>query len=174
MDAAGDAAATDGRPVASFDQRFPELFALAMRPAWRLLSDRHEAENVAAEVLARALVRWRSLGASPTLPGWIVTVSTNLSIQHLRKTRRPPARLPGRGGDGPSIDARLDLVDAMLGLPRRQREAITLRYFLDQSEADIASTLGISVSSVKTHLQRGLRGLRRQLEDLTEVSVGVE
>ena len=39
----------------SFERRFDELFALAMRPAWRILGDRQEAENVAAEVLARAL-----------------------------------------------------------------------------------------------------------------------
>lgn len=45
----------------SFERRFDELFALAMKPAWHLLGDRQEAENVAAEVLAgsRAVERTR-------------------------------------------------------------------------------------------------------------------
>ncbi len=158
---------------ATFEERFPELFELAMRPAWRLLRDRQEAENVAAEVLARALVRWKALCGSPTLPGWIVTVSTNLAIQHLRKWSRTTVRQIAVTEEAPSVDSRLDLDVALLTLPRRQREAITLRYYCDLSEADIADTLGISVSSVKTHLQRGLGGLRRQMAP-REATVGVE
>lgn len=41
-----------------------------------------------------------------------------------------------------------------------------LRYYLDLAEAEIASTLGISAGSVKTHLHRGLAALGVQLEDL--------
>lgn len=158
----------------SFDERFDDLFALAMRPAWRLLNDRQEAENVAAEVLARALVRWNHLQASPTLPGWIVTVSTNLAIGHLRKASRAPLRPVVEVASAPSPDDRLDLVDALLTLPRRQRQALALRYFLDLSEADIAGQMGISVSSVKTHLQRGLRGLRHLLSETPEAQVAVD
>jgi len=167
MDAAE---ATEG-----FDERFGELFDLAMRPAMRMLRDRQEAENIAAEVLARALVRWNSLRSSPTLPGWVVTVSTNLTIQHLRKVgRRQFLRLPVVAPDQPSIDDRLDLSEALLGLSKRQREAIALRYFLDLEEADVAGALGISVSSVKTHLQRGLVALRRSLTESPEATVAVE
>lgn len=159
---------------ATFEERFPELFELALRPAWRLLRDRQEAENVAAEALARALVRWKTLQSSPTLPGWIVTVSTNLAIGHLRRSNRTVVRRITVAEDAPSVDSRIDLNDALSTLPRRQREAITLRYFCDLSEADIAETLGISVSSVKTHLQRGLGGLRRHLQEPEEAAVGVE
>ena len=157
---------------ATFDDRFGELFAAAMRPAWRMLGSREEAENVAAEVLARALVRWRSLRDSPQLVGWVTTVSTNLSIQHLRKTRRSSSRVAQVTEPMPVVD-RLDLTEAVSSLPRRQREAVTLHYFLDLTESDIAAELGISVSSVKTHLQRALKSLRRQLTDLTEAPVGL-
>jgi RNA polymerase sigma factor (sigma-70 family) len=158
----------------SFERRFTELFNLALRPAWRLLGDRQEAENVAAEALARALVRWRTLHASPTLPGWIVTVSTNLAIGHLRRTRRPPVGVMMRVHDPALIDDRIDLNDAMSTLSIRQRQALAMRYFFDFSEADIAGALGISVSSVKTHLQRGLQALRRRFEEPREATVGVE
>ena len=73
-----------------------------------------------------------------------------------------------------SIADRLDLTAALATLPKRQRQAIALRYYLDLSESDIAGELGISVSSVKTHIQRALQSLRTRLTDLTEAPVGVQ
>jgi RNA polymerase sigma factor (sigma-70 family) len=159
----------------NFDDCFNELFALAIKPAWRLLGDRDEAENIAAEVLARALVRWTVLSDSPNLPGWIVTVSTNLSIAHLRKAKRwsPLLSLVGTNNSHKqaTIDERLDIDEALLGISKRQRDALVMRYYLDYSEAEIAGTLGISVSSVKTHIHRGLQGLRLLLADRSEPRV---
>ncbi len=146
-----------------------------MKPAWRLLGDRQEAENIAAEVLARALVRWDSLSCSPKLAGWVVTVSTNLSIGHLRKARRPLLLLGSGGHQRPAhVDDRVDLVEALRGISKRQRDVVVMRYFLDLSEAEIAGTMGISVSSVKTHLQRGLGNLRLTLGDRREPQVAHE
>jgi RNA polymerase sigma factor (sigma-70 family) len=156
----------------SFEQRFDELFALAIKPAWRLLGDRQEAENVAAEVLARALVRWSVLGDSPNLRGWIVTVSTNLAIGHLRKANRRSPLMGARADHRSSpIDDRLDLDSALATVSGRQRDALVMRYYLDYSEVEIAGTMGISVSSVKTHLQRGLRALRLVLREQREPEV---
>ena len=150
----------------SFECRFDELFALAIKPAWRLLGDRQEAENVAAEVLARALVRWSTLEDSPHLNGWVVTVSTNLAIGHIRKANRKSPLLNVRADQRPfPSDDRLDLDSALLTISGRQRDALVLRYYLDYSEAEIAGTMGISVSSVKTHLHRGLRALRLVLNE---------
>jgi len=52
-------------------------------------------------------------------------------------------------------------------LPRRQREVLVLRYYLDQSEAEIARTLEISAGSVKQHASRGLAALTARLEAQT-------
>jgi RNA polymerase sigma factor (sigma-70 family) len=156
----------------SFEQRFDELFALAIKPAWRLLGDRPEAENVAAEVLARALVRWSVLGESTNLRGWIVTVSTNLAIGHLRKVNRWSPLMGVRADHRSSpIDDRLDLDSALLTVSGRQRDALVMRYYLDYSEVEIAGTMGISVSSVKTHIQRGLRALRLIINEGREPEV---
>jgi RNA polymerase sigma-70 factor (sigma-E family) len=53
---------------------------------------------------------------------------------------------------------------ALMCLPVRQRECLALRYYLDLSEAEIATTLGISSGSVKTHVHRGLAALATRLE----------
>jgi RNA polymerase sigma factor (sigma-70 family) len=156
----------------SFDRRFDELFTLAIKPAWRLLGDRQEAENVAAEALARALVRWDALADSPNLRGWVVTVSTNLAIGHLRKmNRRAPLLSTATEAAAAPVDDRVDLDAALDTISGRQRDTIVLRYYLDYSEAEIAGKLGISVSSVKTHLHRGLLALRLVLADRREPQV---
>jgi DNA-directed RNA polymerase specialized sigma24 family protein len=45
-------------------------------------------------------------------------------------------------------------------LPPRQRVAVTLRYFVDLSEADTATAMGCSRGSVKSYTSRGVAALR--------------
>ena len=52
------------------------------------------------------------------------------------------------------------MLDAIRRLPRRQREVLALRYYLDLSEAEIADMLGISRGAVKSHASRGASALR--------------
>jgi RNA polymerase sigma factor (sigma-70 family) len=52
------------------------------------------------------------------------------------------------------------MTSALRRLPRRQRECLVLRYYLDLSEREIAAALGIASGSVKSHLSRGLDALR--------------
>ena len=56
------------------------------------------------------------------------------------------------------------LWQAITALPMRQRQVLVLRYYLDQSEAEIADTLDVSRGSVKRHASRGLAALARRLE----------
>ena len=54
-------------------------------------------------------------------------------------------------------------------LPRRQRAILALRFYDDQSDAQIAEILGISASAVRAHASRGITTLREQLAG-TDVS----
>ena len=60
---------------------------------------------------------------------------------------------------------RAAVIAALRDLPGRQRDCVTLRYYYDMSVPDIATALGLSVNSVKTHLQRGLRSLAATMEE---------
>jgi RNA polymerase sigma factor (sigma-70 family) len=53
---------------------------------------------------------------------------------------------------------------AVTALPTRQRQVLVLRYYLDQSEAEIAETLDVTRGSVKSHASRGLAALARCME----------
>ena len=57
-----------------------------------------------------------------------------------------------------------DLIRALHLLPRRQREVLVLRYYVDLSEAQIADAIGISRGAVKSHASRGMASLRLSLE----------
>jgi DNA-directed RNA polymerase specialized sigma24 family protein len=51
----------------------------------------------------------------------------------------------------------------MRSLPRRQREVLVLRYYVDLDVAEIASTLRIAPSAVRSTCSRGLAALGRTL-----------
>ncbi|GHD74591.1 hypothetical protein GCM10007164_25500 [Luteimonas padinae] len=70
---------------------------------------------------------------------------------------------PSRAHDG--REAWGGLVAALRGLPRRQREAFTLRVLEELDVATTARVMGCSEGSVKTHLSRARDALQKQLED---------
>ena len=79
-----------------------------------------------------------------------------------RLAERPDAS----GPDGASAAAdRRDLAAALRRLPRRQREVLVLRYYLDLDVAEIADTLRISPGTVRSTITRGLAGLTRLLRE---------
>lgn len=70
---------------------------------------------------------------------------------------------PARHNDGREAWARI--TEALRALPRRQREAFTLRIFEELDVASTARVMGCSEGSVKTHLSRARDALQRQLEE---------
>jgi RNA polymerase sigma-70 factor (sigma-E family) len=152
--------------VQSFDEAFVTVHHAAYRVAYKLLGDRVEAEDIAQESLARALVRWHKI--EPYAVPWVSRVAANLAIDKARKDRRATGTTTERGRLDPDAAERIDLVRALRSLPRRQRDVVLLRYLLDQSEEHVAEALGVSVGSVKTHASRGLAALRLALGEPVE------
>ncbi|HEY5802643.1 MAG TPA: RNA polymerase sigma factor [Lysobacter sp.] len=70
---------------------------------------------------------------------------------------------PARTFDGREAYAKLS--DALATLPRRQREAFSLRILEELDVATTAQAMGCSEGAVKTHLSRAREALQRQLED---------
>jgi RNA polymerase sigma factor (sigma-70 family) len=145
-----------------FDEAFDELFPRAFRLARRMLGDTAAAEDVAAEAMARLYARWPKVSVLPYRDGWLLRVAANLAIDRMR--RRPP---DVRTHDVPefeeAVDLRLALNAALLTLAPRQRQAIALHYLGGLSDREVAEALGISLGSVKTHIHRGIAGLRARL-----------
>ena len=145
-----------------FEEAFDALFPRAVRLAHRLLGDRAAAEDVAAEALARTYARWRKVSGLAYRDGWVLKVTTNLAIDRLRR-RAPEVHAEPAGDFEDGVELRLALNAALLTLAPRQRQAIALRYLGGLNDREVAQALGISLGSVKTHIHRGLSGLRARL-----------
>lgn len=164
-----------GRASADFAEAYRGLFLPAMRLAYRVTGDRSLAEDVAAEALARAYSRWSSVSRMDSPQAWVLRVATNLALDCVRRQRVVAEKLPALGvpvlgaDHADQVAARLALVAALGALPRRQRESIALYYLGGLTEDEVSRSLDITPSSVRTHLQRGLATLRRQLGAAGEV-----
>jgi RNA polymerase sigma-70 factor (sigma-E family) len=153
----------DGQDLTGdFDSFFRGVFAKAVAVAQRITGERGNAEDAAVEALAKAHVRWKRIGGQPWREAWVYKVAVNEAIRGL--PRPDPAGPPPAAGDpADCVVIRQTLTAALRQLPRRQREAIVLRYLLDFSEAEVAAVLGVSQGTVKTHLHRGIAAMRSSL-----------
>lgn len=143
-----------------FDRVFPELFASAFRAARRILLTEAEAEDAAAEALAKTLMHWRKVAGLAHRDAWVVRVAINCALDMARKRRGPPAQPDPIPDPADAAALRFALVAALSELPRRQREVIALRYLGDLSSVEVADALGISNNSVKKHAARAMHSLR--------------
>ncbi|MBI2704852.1 MAG: sigma-70 family RNA polymerase sigma factor [Actinobacteria bacterium] len=170
MPAVSDAAVVPAT-TDDFEDFFDHVFPRAVRVARRLIGDPIEAEDLAAEALARAYARWPSVRRHPSPDGWVLRATINLGIDMLRKAKRTP-ELAAVEGPEDVVALRLTLAAAMSSLSRRQREIVTLRYLADLSEHDVAAALAITPGSVKTHLSRALDRMRGSLGSQWEEVTG--
>lgn len=151
------------------ERHLDRAYALALR----LLRHVADAEDVAQEAMVKAWTHradWRPGQARFTT--WLYRVVVNRCIDLQRRPR-------GAGLDevAEPADERTDTVgeihrrqlfsrlEAALGaLPTQQRAALTLAYFEELGNADIAEVLGTTVSAVESLLKRGRQGLRDRLK----------
>jgi RNA polymerase sigma-70 factor, ECF subfamily len=133
-----------------------------------LLGDRTEAEDVAQEAFARALLRWSRLRTYDVPEAWIRRVALRLATDSRRRAGRMSrlARLTAvrqpSGCPEPDVVGS-ELSEAILALPFSQRQVVVLYYLVDLPVAQIASDLRLPPSTVKTRLASGRRRLEQQL-----------
>jgi RNA polymerase sigma-70 factor (ECF subfamily) len=145
------------------------LFTIAVR----VLGDRSDAEEAVQDALVRA---YRALSGYPAariremrLRGWLTTVLLNTCRNRTRVRRVPTVELAFEPGAEPGVDpvTRRDARDAwaglLAGLPPVQRTAVVLRHVDGMSYAEMAEVLDKPEGTLKSHVHRGLAGLRDAL-----------
>jgi RNA polymerase sigma-70 factor (sigma-E family) len=145
-----------------------------VRLAAYLTGDRDGAEEVVQDAYVKVLGRWGGLRDLDKGEAYLRQAVVNLSRSRLRHRvvveRHAPAPLPDAASAEAGAITALDraaVVAALAELPRRQREALVLRYYADLSEAQTAHAMGISAGAVKSHTSRGMAALRHLLEEET-------
>lgn len=157
---------------ALFRERQAELVHLATL----LLGSRAAAEDVVQDVFTRLCARDRLPAGDAALP-YARAAVVNGCRSALR--RRSLSRRVGARQEASAVelaygsaedevvraeDRRVVLL-ALARLPRRRREVLVLRYWLGLTESEIASTLDISVGTVRSTAARGLAALARELKE---------
>src|SRR5215475_6063489 len=145
-----------------------------VRLAVLLVHDVPTAEEVVQDAFEAMHVAWRRLRDSEKALSYLRQAVVNKSRSVLRHRTVVDKNAPKPAPDEPSAEhaamaliERTAVVAALRALPDRQREALVLRYYADFSEADIATTMGISRGAVKSHTARGMAALRSILEQET-------
>jgi RNA polymerase sigma-70 factor (sigma-E family) len=162
VDSAGRRAVTD-----LFREHHLELVRLAVL----MTGDLATAEDVvqdAFEHLHRSWRRLREPGSGLAYARTSVVNGCRMAHRRTAVARRYAPRLASRDAGGPDAAAAMadesEMMAALRALPRRQREVLVLRYYADLDIAEIAATLRIGPSAVRSTISRGLAGLARALE----------
>ena len=133
-----------------------------------IVHDQHEAEDITQHVFAK-LIHVIGKYEERDVPffAWILRVSRNVAVDHIRRQRAIPVeevRVVEHGGGGPENAERMnDLKEALAKLPPDQREVLIMRHFAGLSPTEIAERTGRSEGSVHGLHHRGRRALTAEL-----------
>ncbi|MEU7180860.1 SigE family RNA polymerase sigma factor [Streptomyces kasugaensis] len=166
-----DEAMAAGTTVDHLTETYRAHYRSLLGLAALLLDDTASCEDVVQEAFIRVhSARGRVRDPEKTLAYLRQTV-VNLSRSALRRRilglkllSKPMPDMASAEEGAYDLLERDQLIQAMRGLQRRQREVLVLRYFADMTEAQVAQTLGISLGSVKAYGSRGIAALRVAME----------
>ena len=149
---------------------------------FRMLGNRHEAEDIAQEAFIRAYVNINSFNINLKFSTWLYRIATNLCIDRIRK-KKPDYYLDAEvsGTDGltmysqiaadttlpedelQSLELQEMIQKEISKLPEKYRSVIVLKYIEELSLNEISEILDLPLGTVKTRIHRGREALRQQL-----------
>ena len=157
------------------EQAITEMYSTEYRSLVRmsvvLVGDVGTAEEVVQDCFIAMHSAWRRLRDADKAVNYLRRSVVNRSRSVLRRRMVAERHAPKQEPDMPSAEQgaitqleRSAVIAALRSLPPRQREAVVLRYFLDLSEEQVASSMRISRGAVKSHTARAKAALRSALE----------
>lgn len=162
------------------DEAFTQLVEAYQTPVYnlcyRMLGEAEDAEDAAQETFLRAYQNLRRYDASRSFGTWILSIAAHYCIDRLRKKKfslfsldvenedGAPYEVPDPASPDPEAESvkreERDRLHVLLQkLDPTDRAAIIMRYWYDFSEAEIAQSLKLTVSAVKSRLHRSRRAL---------------
>jgi len=149
-----------------------------------------DAEDISQEVFLKVFRSFATFRKDAKLGSWLYRVTYNASIDHLRRKKFVPepvgddvlesrsqedAGLPPRGAMDPALAAESSLLQARISralenVSPQEKAVFLLRHYDDLMLKDIASSLGLSIGSVKSYLFRAVRKLQKELGGSAPIS----
>jgi RNA polymerase sigma-70 factor (ECF subfamily) len=147
--------------------------------AYGLLNDHDDAEDVAQEAFVRAYRSLRNFREEAGFGTWLYRIVHNVSLNRVRQKKvrqsremnpdhRAAASEARTHSYSETVDTRAHIERALHQLPTLQRSVVILRHLEGMSTQQASRILGCSEGTVKTHLHRGLKKMKRLLEHLND------
>ncbi len=150
-----------------FDTFYRAHHADAVRWAVALVGSREIAEELAHDSLEAVRPRLAGLdNPGGYLRRVVVNRARSWHRWHTRERRRVLRSVAGQPTS--YTEPTNEMLDALASLPYRQRAAVTLRYWADWTDEQIADALGCAPTSVRVLLHRGIAALRADLKEIVE------
>ena len=151
--------------------------------AYSILKNHQDADDVVQETFLRVYRALPGFRYESSFRTWLITITTRQALNFLARVRSTEDSLEpawGEGGDGPEhpalriqetqmasyldMEHRRLLREALPRLPKRQKQALTLKLEKDWKYEQIAAEMGTSVGSVKAHIFHAIQNLTRQVK----------
>jgi RNA polymerase sigma-70 factor (ECF subfamily) len=145
--------------------------------AYRMLGSKAEAEDAAQEAFLKAYVHLRSYDPQRPFRSWLLSIASHYCIDRIRRRRitwlpledeiAEPYQMTSNSPNPEAVASHREQeqqVQRLLeALSPTDRAAITLRYWYDCSYEEIAETLNLTVSAVKSRLHRARHTLAESM-----------
>lgn len=158
------------------------------RGAWDLLAERvgafiarrlpHEdAEDVRQEVLLKIFKGAPDLNDDARFGPWVYSIARNAVVDRMRSRQLPTAELENAPesrttAQEPDAAPLLDCVAPFVArLPSPYRDALTLTDLRGLTQQEAAEMSGVTLSGMKSRVQRGRRMLREMFEECCQLTV---
>ncbi|HEX9018663.1 MAG TPA: sigma-70 family RNA polymerase sigma factor [Anaerolineaceae bacterium] len=149
---------------------------------YRMLGDSTEAEDAAQETFWRAYQNLKRYDPARPFPTWLLSIAAHYCIDQQRKRRFPILSvelLPEEDAPDPApspekvvgeLEETSQMRRLLSSLGPQDRAAIVLRYWYEFSEEEIARTLSLTVSAVKSRLHRARKELAQNWQETQTVN----
>ena len=148
--------------------------------AFSILKNHQDADDVVQETFIRVFRALPGFRFESSFRTWLITIATRQALNYRERVTKDHDNLDGPEGttlEHPALrveetqvasvldlEARRLLREALPNLPRRQKEALTLKLQHDWKYEQIAQAMGTSVGSVKAHIFHAIQNLTRQVK----------
>lgn len=159
------------------DEAYALIVETYQRPVYnlcyRMLGDANEAEDAAQETFWRAYQNLKRYDPARSFPTWLLSIAAHYCIDQQRKRRitllsmdlLPEEDAPDTAPNPEKVVGELEesaqMRRLLAGLGPQDRAAVILRYWYEFSEEEIARTLSLTVSAVKSRLHRARKELAK-------------
>ncbi len=158
----------------SFEEEFRRLYPRIYSYIAARTSDPEVAQDLTAEVFARAWESWSQLEHPEARVGWLFTIARNIVASHFRRAHRQAqlaARLQVLGEASPqdpeeavlALEERQGLREALATLSQREQEVLRLRFEAGLDSKQVGQLLGLNDVHVRVVTCRALGKLRRAM-----------